>query len=118
MREPASEARYFCSRTSITCEVTRSISFDASARSLSDGRHRVGRQIDARGKTPRAVTDHTDAEADGLAFDGRLQLAIASNDGVAAKALDAEVAVRGAAPSDDIECHAGEAIEGQCEKGR
>ncbi len=35
MRDPASEARNFCSRTSMTYDVTRSIRFEASARSLS-----------------------------------------------------------------------------------
>ena len=80
MRDPASDARYFCSRTSITCEVTRSISFDASARSLSASRKSIfsifgdGKRIDLVARDVRVVIDRLVGERDGLGVERRERL--------------------------------------------
>ncbi len=88
--------------------------FDGAPRDVGD---RLGREVDARGKSPRPFGHHAHAEADGLALDRRLQLAIAGDDDVTAEPFDPEVGVGRAALFCDLEGHVGEAIEGQREEG-
>ena len=91
-------SRYTGSSASVTGSVLSGASDSATstARRVTSETASAVRSMPGR-KSPRAFGDDAHAEADGLALDRRLQLAIAGDDDVAAEALDPEIRVGGAA---------------------